>query len=145
MSHWFLQPILNSYVLVAAMLAVLAVLLAIGPAFGRLSRRQRWALSALRLAVIGLVAVAMLRPAHISTARRQQTAVLILLFDQSRSMLLPQAAGGASRWSAQQEALRRAEPLLRELQVDPAALRGSPTAKRALWPRLRRLRGARSR
>lgn len=115
MSHWFLQPILNSYVLVAAMLAVLAVLLAIGPAFGRLSRRQRWALSALRLAVIGLVAVAMLRPAHISTARRQQTAVLILLFDQSRSMLLPQAAGGASRWSAQQEALRRAEPLLREL------------------------------
>ena len=38
-----------------------------------------------------------------------------------------------------------AEPLLRELQVDPAALRGSPAAKRALWPRLRRLRGARSR
>lgn len=38
-----------------------------------------------------------------------------------------------------------AEPLLRELQVDPAALRGSPAAKRALWPRLRRLRGARPR
>lgn len=38
-----------------------------------------------------------------------------------------------------------AELLLRELQVDPAALRCSPAAKRALWPRLRRLRGARSR
>ena len=114
-SHWFLQPILNSYALVAALLAALALLLVIGPAFGRLSRPQRWALTGLRLAVIALVALAMLRPTHISTARRQQTAVLIVLFDQSRSMQLPQAADGASRWSAQQQVLRHAEPLLRTL------------------------------
>jgi uncharacterized membrane protein len=114
-SHWFLQPILNSYVLVAAIVAVLVLLLVIGPAFRRLPRPQRLLLTALRLCVIALVAVAMLRPTHISTTRRQQTAVLILLFDQSRSMQLPQASGGTSRWSAQQDVLRQAEPLLREL------------------------------
>lgn len=35
--------------------------------------------------------------------------------------------------------------VLRQLAVDPAALRGNPSAKRALWPRLRHLRAGRSR
>lgn len=115
MSHWFLQPILNSYALVAAIVAALVLLLAIGPVFRLLTKPQRLLLTALRLSVIALVALAMLRPTHISTTRRQQTAVLVLLFDQSRSMLLPQASSGDSRWSVQQDVLRQAEPVLRAL------------------------------
>lgn len=38
-----------------------------------------------------------------------------------------------------------AEQVLRGLAVDPAGLRGDPAAKRALWQRLRSLRGKRSR
>jgi uncharacterized membrane protein len=114
-SQWFFQPILNSYALVAVIAAALVLLLLIGPGFRRLTRPQRLVLTALRLVVIGLVVLAMLRPTHLSTTRRQQTAVLIVLFDQSRSMLLPQASGGASRWSVQEALLRQAEPVLREL------------------------------
>jgi len=114
-SHWFFQPILNSYALVAATAAVLVLLLAIGPVFGRLTRLQRMALVLMRLTVIALIVLAMLRPTHISTVRRPQTAVLVVLFDQSRSMLLPQAAAEATRWSAQRETLQKAQPLLLEL------------------------------
>ncbi|MCU0874473.1 MAG: glutamine amidotransferase, partial [Pirellulaceae bacterium] len=120
MSQWFFQPILNSYALVAAIAAALVLLLLIGPGFRRLTRSQRLVLTALRLVVIGLVVLAMLRPTHLSTTRRQQTAVLIVLFDQSRSMLLPQASGGASRWSVQQDLLRQAEPVLRDLSKNMA-------------------------
>lgn len=114
-SHWFFQPILNSYAVVAAAAVVLVLLLAVGPVFRPLTRRQRLVLVSMRLAVITLIVLAMLRPTHISTARRPQTAVLIVLFDQSRSMQLPQAAAGATRWSAQRDTLQKAQPLLQEL------------------------------
>ena len=143
MSQWYFQPILSSYALVAAIAASLLVLLAVGPGFRRLSRTQRSVLTALRLLVIGLLVLAMLRPTHISTTRRQQTAVLLVLFDQSRSMLLPQAASGASRWAAQRALLQQVEPLLHELSrklevkvygfdagLDPQAWTGQPLA----WP-----------
>ncbi len=115
MSHWFFQPILNSYALVAATAVVLVVLLAIGPAFRRLTKRQRTALVLLRLGVIVLVVLAMLRPTHVNTTRRPQSAVLIVLFDQSRSMQLPQASAGATRWSAQRATLQAAWPQMQAL------------------------------
>lgn len=92
MSHWYLQPVLNSYAAVAAVAGVLCLLLLIGPFMGRLTRLQRGILIVLRLAVIALLAVAMLRPTHVSTSRRPQTAVLVALFDRSRSMQLPHSA-----------------------------------------------------
>ena len=99
----------------AATAVVLVLLLAIGPVFRRLTRLQRTVLVLLRLAVVALIVLAMLRPTHVSTTRRPQTAVLIVLFDQSRSMQLPQAAAGATRWSAQRETLQEAQPLLQAL------------------------------
>jgi uncharacterized membrane protein len=117
-SHWYCQPILNSYAIVAAIAAVLCLLLLIGPAFRRVTRRQRVALSVLRLAVIALLVVAMLRPTHISTTRRPQTAVLVVLLDQSRSMQLPHAATRQSRWAVQVASLQAAAPLLQELAAD---------------------------
>jgi uncharacterized membrane protein len=114
-SHWYFQPVFNGFLAVALVVAALCVLLLVGPAFRRLTRTQRGVLTALRLAVIGLVAIAMLRPTHISTSRRPQSAVLIVLLDQSRSMQLPHAATRRSRWEVQTAAVRDAEPLLREL------------------------------
>jgi len=62
-----------------------------------------------------LIVVAMLRPTHISTTTKPQTAVVVLMFDQSRSMQLPHSSGQHSRWAAQREVLVRAQPVLREL------------------------------
>lgn len=115
MSHWYFQPLAGSYALVAAVALALGLLLLVRPAFGRLQRRGRWVLILLRLPLIALIVLAMLRPTHISTTRKPQTAVLVLLFDQSRSMQLPSGAGQQSRWELQQKTLDDAAPLLRQL------------------------------
>lgn len=115
MSTWFFQPVLHSYALAAVMAVVSCLLLLVGPAYRRLSRARRVALSTLRVILIALLVLAMLRPTHISTTTKPQTAVLLMLFDASRSMQLPQASGELTRWQAQTEALRRAESGLNEL------------------------------
>jgi uncharacterized membrane protein len=114
-SHWYFQPILDSYGIVAATATVLVLLLLIGPAFRRTTRTKRAVLILLRLLVIAAIVVSMLRPTHVSTTRRPQTAVLIVLFDQSRSMQLPHAASQQSRWDAQLHSIRQAEPMLQAL------------------------------
>lgn len=115
MSHWYLQPLGNSYLLVAVVALVLVALLGVRPALGRLGPRGRRVLAGLRLAVIGLIVLAMLRPTMISTVRRPQTSVLILLLDSSRSMQLPDAGGRQSRWESQLATMEQAGPLLEEL------------------------------
>ncbi len=115
MSHWYLQPLGNSYTLVAVVALVLVLLLGVQPAFGRLGSRGRRVLAGLRLAVIAMIVLAMLRPTLISTVRRPQTSVLILLLDSSRSMQLPDTGGRRSRWESQAATMEQAAPLLEEL------------------------------
>ncbi len=115
MSHWYLQPLGNSYTLVAVVALVLVLLLWVRPTFGRLGPRGRRVLAGLRLAVIALIVLAMLRPTLISTVRRPQTSVLILLLDSSRSMQLPDTGGRQSRWESQAATMQQAAPLLAEL------------------------------
>jgi len=114
-SHWHFEPVLNSHATVAAIAVMLCLLLLVGPSFRKLSVQRRGALILLRLAVILLIVVAMLRPTHISTTTKPQTAVVVLMFDQSRSMQLPHSSGQQSRWAAQREVISRAQPVLREL------------------------------
>jgi len=114
MTEWSLNPIFNSYGLVALLVAGMAVLLIFRPTFGRLTNTRRGVLIALRLAVVGLLVLAMLRPTRVFTTVQQQSAVLLLLLDQSRSMTLPSATEGKSRWLAQRELLEKLqEPLAR--------------------------------
>ena len=115
MTHWSLDPILGSYAVVVATAAVLFLLLLIGPAFGSLTRFRRGVLIGLRAALVLLVLVAMLRPTRVSTTTKPQTATLILLFDQSRSMQLPNESGSRSRWDAQRETLAGVQAVLAEL------------------------------
>jgi hypothetical protein len=107
----------NSYALVAAVALVLLLLLWVRPAFGRVQKPGRLILAGLRLLVIVLIVLAMLRPTRISTTRKPQTSVLLLLFDSSRSMQLPDTGGSRSRWEAQTATLQAAAPLLDELSA----------------------------
>ncbi len=106
---------MNSYAVAAAVATVLCLLLLIGPSFRRLSALQRGVLILLRLGVILLIVVAILRPTRISTTTKPQSAVLVMMVDQSRSMQLPHSSGQQSRWAAQREVLDRARPVLLEL------------------------------
>lgn len=118
MIEWSLSPIFSSYTLAVVVTAGLALLLAVGPTFGRLSTLRRGSLIVIRCAIILLLLAAMLRPTRVYTTTKQQTAVLLLLLDQSRSMTLASETAGQTRWEAQQETLRQLEDELANLAKD---------------------------
>ncbi len=117
MSSWDLQPVFDSLLFAVAVGVVLGLLLLVGPSFRRLSRRRRVVLIALRAAVVLLLLLGLLRPTHVSTVRKPQTAVLLVLFDQSRSMQLPHGGVQQSRWAAERELLQRVSPVLKQLDA----------------------------
>lgn len=114
-SHWQLQPIFGSYVLVAVLAAVSVVLLRLQPSFGRLSIPRRRVLMALRAALVVCLCFVMLRPARITVERRTQTAHVLVLFDASRSMQYRDGDDGKSRWEQQQGLLRGLLPQLKDM------------------------------
>ncbi len=95
-----LYPIADSYLLVIVIAVALLALLALVPGKDRLSRWRRLALAGLRLGVIVLVIFAMLRPTLIYTEVKKQSATLVVLADQSRSMSVPDAVAGKTRFEA---------------------------------------------
>lgn len=96
------------YLLVALAAAVLLLLLLVGPARDRLTPRRRRVLAGLRLAAVGVVLLAMLRPALVRTEVVTQSATLIVLVDGSRSMQVADAFGNRTRWEAMRSALNDA-------------------------------------
>ncbi len=116
MARWSFEPILESYLAVVLLAALLlALLLLIRPLSNQLTRRRRLTLLLLRAGLILLLVLAMLRPTRVSTQSRPQSATLLLLYDQSRSMQVEDAAGGASRWTALRECLQASQASLRQL------------------------------
>ncbi len=115
MTNWSLQPILNSYSVVALLAVGLVLALWVRPLFRQLNTARRRTLLTLRVLVVLLVIILMLRPTHVSTQSKPQTAVLLVLLDQSISMRLPDVSGDHSRWDAQLETLRQCVPLLKDL------------------------------
>ena len=83
-----------------------------------MSWRRRAALTAARAAVIALVILAMLRPTLVYTETKKEKATLIILADTSRSMSIPDALDGKTRWDALRSALDDAAPALRELMAN---------------------------
>jgi hypothetical protein len=108
-------PIADSFLLVTVIAVVLLALLALMPGRDRLSGWRRLALAGLRLGVIVLVILAMLRPTLIYTQVKKQSATLILLADDSRSMSVPDAVAGKSRFEALRQAVEDAAAALEEL------------------------------
>jgi hypothetical protein len=113
-----LNPVFDSYLLVAIVALLLMGLVWFGPSRAKVSRRHRAMLAVLRGAVIGLVILAMLRPTLIYTQTKKQAATLVVLADQSRSMSVPDAVGNKTRWQALRDALKDAAPALAKLQRD---------------------------
>ena len=115
MSTWSLDPVFDSYAFVIASAGVLLLLLMVVRHDRSLSRRRRLSLRALRLAVILLVVLGMLRPTHVSSSRKPQSAVFLVLVDLTESMLYPGSKAGVSRWQEQTDTIRDSEPSLRTL------------------------------
>jgi uncharacterized membrane protein len=118
MNRWYLQPILDSYGMVAVLTLALALTLLLSPAFGRLTPGRRAVLLALRAMAMLLVVLAMLRPTYVSTESNPQPSTLALMLDGSRSMDIADTAQGKTRWQAQREAVAGALPLLQDLGDD---------------------------
>ncbi|PHS08830.1 MAG: hypothetical protein COA78_12435 [Blastopirellula sp.] len=115
MSQWSLQPVLGNIWIVVLTIVVLVALLALAPAFHNVTRKQWLALIGVRAAVILFLALSLLRPTIISTEKKTQPTFLIVMFDLSKSMTVPDAEGGITRWDAQLNALRRMQKDLNSL------------------------------
>ncbi|MEQ8788493.1 MAG: glutamine amidotransferase [Pirellulaceae bacterium] len=119
LTPWQVRPIFESRLVVVAAAVFLTALLLLGPTFRAVSPFQRSVLTALRLLVVVLVVVFMMRPTCVTELTRRQSASLVVLLDQSRSMTLPSTSGATkSRWQAQREALEAAQQQLADLARD---------------------------
>ncbi|MHC2068559.1 glutamine amidotransferase [Bremerella sp. T1] len=132
MSYWYLQPLGESYLLVGILVFALVALLVIRPQFQGLTTKRHWILTGLRFAVIMLIALTLLRPTWVRTIKETQSSLLVLMFDSSRSMSVPDAADGISRWDAQKQTLQRLAPELASLgdDVDVALYQFDENAQR---------------
>lgn len=108
MFHFYLDPIADSYLVVGLAALVLVSLMAFRPPASKTARGRRFILALLRLLVIALLIAAMLRPTLVYTETKRQPATLILLLDKSRSMSVPDAMSGKSRWDALRSELAKA-------------------------------------
>ncbi len=97
MDSWSLQPVVHPIWIALAVLGLLA-LQAIRPSFAEVSFRRRLTLIGLRTLTILLALTLMMRPGCVTTIQRQQSAILVIIADLSRSMQLPHAATDVSRW-----------------------------------------------
>ena len=109
------QPIFDSYLLVAAIIALLLGLLLVKPLFPSANPERRKKLTQLRLAVVGLLALAMLRPGLVTADKQSQSAAIVFLTDSSRSMNVPDV-DNSTRWNAAKRTLDGALPRLNRLR-----------------------------
>ena len=129
--NWSTQPILNSHLLVVFLAIGLSLSLMIRPAFRQLSMTRQRLLQGLRLAVVLLMLLAMLRPTLVRSTGERQRAVLVMLFDQSRSMQLSSDRQGETRWESMVRVLDRCRASLAALR-DQVEIRGYVFDKRVI-------------
>jgi uncharacterized membrane protein len=118
MSQWYFNPVGGYWLVSAVALALVLLLTLLGLPRHKLTPRQRGILVALRLAVIALAMMAMLRPALVHTTTKHQSATLVLLVDQSRSMAVADAVGGKTRWQVLRSAIDEARSTLQKIGED---------------------------
>ncbi len=112
---WHDDPILDSRATIGIIAVALILMTVISPTYRPITATQRMVLSGLRLGVVVIVVVFMLQPTCISVEMTKQSASLLVLFDQSRSMTLPHTSESKTRWQAQLETLRASESLLADM------------------------------
>lgn len=117
MVRWSVNPVGGDhYLLVVAVAVGLFLFLSlIGPSFGGVIPRRKRILFMLRLLAVGMVVVALLRPAVVYTDVTRQSATILLLFDKSRSMSVPDAVNGRTRWEELRQTVENVRSQLAEL------------------------------
>ncbi len=117
--HLFYYPIADSYWLVAGVAAaLLALVVLVGPGRNRVSLRRRLTLAVIRCGIILLLVLGMLRPTLVYTETHKEKATLVLLIDQSRSMLVRDSLNNKTRWESLLATLEDSVPALRSLGRD---------------------------
>ncbi len=105
MIEWDLQPIFNSYGLVA----VMSILAFLGLGFFKLDRKlslgKRFVLTSLRLLTILLMILVALRPGLTWTSSQSSRQSVAVLVDTSASMELPSGINNATRWDIERQFL----------------------------------------
>ena len=115
MSQWSMDPVFGSYAIVIAVASVLFLLLLAVRQDRSISWRRKLLLRSLRLAVILLVVLGMLRPTHVSSSRKPQSAVFLVLVDLTESMLYPGSQVGVTRWQEQLDTIRASQSAMQKL------------------------------
>ena len=113
MTEWHLNPIFSIYGLL--LLAATVGAASLVPTFKPMVRWQWGALIGLRVAVVALALLLMLRPTRVSTVSRPVSALVVILFDQSRSMTVPDMPSGSDRWQSQRELLNAAAAIAAQM------------------------------
>jgi uncharacterized membrane protein len=114
MSEWTLQPVAGPLVMIALTIALFALFL-LRPQFQSATTGRRWILRAIRFVATLMLLVALLRPGCVRTIEKQQSAVLLLMCDVSRSMQLPHRSDEESRWEAIRRTVTEQSTLLKDL------------------------------
>jgi uncharacterized membrane protein len=115
------DPVFPWWVIAAFALAAI-VLSCLRPGFGELSLTKQRTLIALRLLAAALLILAMARPGFLSVESRKQRAVIPVLLDLSKSMQLPHAAQGESRYLVAKSVLKRLEKFNDQLAAQDVEL-----------------------
>jgi uncharacterized membrane protein len=115
------DPVLPWWMIAAFALAAV-VLSCLRPGFGEMSVGKQRVLILLRLLAAALLLLAMVRPGFLSVESRKQRAVIPVMLDLSKSMELPHAAQGESRYSVAKNVLKQLEKFQERLAVQDVEL-----------------------
>ena len=113
MQNWSFAPIFESPFLVVGIgVALLGLISLIRPYRTLTSARRRW-LVGLRALAIVILGIVMLRPGRTVTEVQTRQATVIVLTDETESMLQPAAKDDLSRWEHQQQTWQQTSVFLR--------------------------------
>jgi uncharacterized membrane protein len=101
MESWSLNPIFGSPVTVLLTVLILLLVVLLVRPYRSLSKQRRLTLLGLRISVILVLLTSMLRPGRIVSETQTRPANVIVLTDETESMLQPSALDDVSRWEHQ--------------------------------------------
>ena len=99
----------------AIAIALLVIVVLVGPGKSRASLKRRMILAGIRVAIILVVVLDMLRPTLVYTSTHKENATLVLMVDMSRSMQVRDGLNSKSRWDVLRGTLDDCRAALKKL------------------------------